>query len=68
MQSGFIESFNGSLRNECLNETLFSSPAEARGRIGAWKADYNNNRPHSPLGNLTPNEFASQLALEKQAP
>jgi putative transposase len=67
MQNGFIESFNGSFRDECLNETLFSSLPEARGRISAWKEDYNRHRPHSSLGNLTPNEFATQLALEKQA-
>lgn len=67
MQNGFIESFNGSFRDECLNETLFTSLAEARMRIGAWKDDYNDHRPHSSLGNLTPSEFASNLALEKQA-
>lgn len=67
MQNGFIESFNGSFRDECLNETLFSSLPEARDRISAWKEDYNTHRPHSSLGNLTPNEFATQLALEKQA-
>jgi putative transposase len=50
-----------------LNETLFSSLAEARMRISAWKDDYNHHRPHSSLGNLTPSEFASNLALEKQA-
>ena len=60
-------SFNGSFRDECLNETLFSSLPEARDRISAWKEDYNSHRPHSSLGNLTPNEFATQLALEKQA-
>ena len=65
--NGFIESFNGSFRDECLNETLFKSLAEARMRIGAWKDDYNGHRPHSSLGNLTPSEFASNLALEKQA-
>ena len=67
MQNGFVESFNGSFRDECLNETLFSSLSEARERISAWKEDYNSHRPHSSLGNLTPNEFATQLALEKQA-
>src|SRR5690606_22853799 len=41
MQNGFIESFNGSFRDECLNETLFSSLAEARDRINDWKEDYN---------------------------
>lgn len=67
MQTGFIESFNGSFRDECLNETLFSSLSEARDRISAWKEDDNSHRPHASLGNLTPNEFATQLALEKQA-
>ena len=67
MQNGFIESFNGSFRDECLNETLFSSPAQARAAISTWKEDYNANRPHSSLGNITPNEFAMKMALEKQA-
>ncbi len=47
MQNGFVESFNGSFRDECLNETLFSSLAQARAAITAWKEDYNRNRPHS---------------------
>lgn len=67
MQNGFVESFNGSFRDECLNETLFSSLAEARTRITAWKEDYNQNRPHSSLGNMTPSEFAMKMALEKRA-
>ena len=67
MQNGFVESFNGSFRDECLNETLFSSLTEARAQITAWKEDYNRNRPHSSLGNLTPCEFAMKMALEKQA-
>jgi putative transposase len=67
MQNGFIESFNGSFRDECLNETLFSSLPEARVRIAHWKEDYNHHRPHSSLGNLTPNEFARKLALEIRA-
>ena len=54
-------------RDECLNETLFSSLAEARKQITTWKEDYNNHRPHSSLGNITPNEFAMKMALEKQA-
>ncbi|MGI0525900.1 integrase core domain-containing protein [Rhizobium giardinii] len=69
--SGFkilsVESFNGSFRDECLNETLFSSLAQARTDITEWKEDYNRNRPHSSLGNITPNEFAMKIALEKQA-
>jgi putative transposase len=67
MQNGFVESFNGSFRDECLNETLFSSLAQARTDITAWRDDYNHNRPHSSLGNLTPDEFAMNITLEKQA-
>jgi putative transposase len=67
MQNGFVESFNGSFRDECLNETLFSTLAHARIQITTWKEDYNCNRPHSSLGNITPNEFAMKMALEKWA-
>jgi putative transposase len=67
MQSGFVESSNGSFRDECLNETLFSSLAQARTDITEWKEDYNRNRPYSSLGNITPNAFAMKIALEKQA-
>jgi putative transposase len=65
--SGFVESFNGRLRDELLNETLFLSLAEARSAITNWKEDYNNHRPHSALGNLPPVEFALKIRLEKQA-
>ena len=58
MQNGFVESFNGSFRDEWLNETLFSTLADARHHISLWKEDYNVNRPHSSLGNLTPREYA----------
>ena len=67
IQNAFVESFNGSFRDELLNETLFSSLAEARETITAWKEDYNRNRPHSSLGNLTPWAFATQTRLEIQA-
>ncbi len=67
MQNGFVESFNGSFRDECLNETLFSTLSEAKTKITEWKDDYNQNRPHSSLGNITPNEFAMKMALQKQA-
>jgi len=67
MQNGIVESFNGSFRDECLNETLFSTLTHARVEITAWKEDYNRNRPHSSLGNITPNEFAMKMALEKWA-
>lgn len=66
-QNAFIESFNGKLRDECLNETLFSSLAEARETLEAWQEDYNNQRPHSALGNLTPREFAEKTMMDKLA-
>jgi len=56
MQNGFMESFNGRMRDELLNETLFRGLADARARIAAWVADYNTERPHSALGYLTPAE------------
>jgi putative transposase len=58
MQNAFIESFNGRLRDELLNETLFTSLAHARVALGCWRADYNDARPHSQLGWRTPFEFA----------
>jgi len=67
MQNGFVESFNGSFRDECLNETLFSSLAGARRHIRLWKEDYNVIRPHSSLGNLTPREYAQNQHLHRQA-
>lgn len=66
-QNAFIESFNGKLRDECLNETLFSSLVEARETLEAWQEDYNNQRPHSALGNLTPTEFAEKTMMDKLA-
>ncbi|HET9629704.1 MAG TPA: IS3 family transposase [Novosphingobium sp.] len=53
-QNAFIESFNGSLRDELLNEELFDSLADARRKLAVWRYDYNNVRPHSSLGNRTP--------------
>ena len=66
-QNAFVERFIGSLRDELLNETLFMTLAEAKAHITAWKEDYNRNRPHSSLGNLTPNEFANRMTLENRA-
>ena len=60
MQNGFVESFNGRLRDECLNEHLFDSLPDARQLIGAWRRDYNHERPHSSLGGLTPRAFANR--------
>jgi putative transposase len=59
-ENAFIESFNGKLRNECLNENWFVSLEEARRTIEEWRIDYNEQRPHSSLGGLTPKEFADQ--------
>jgi len=61
MQNGHVESFNGRLRDECLNANWFRNLADARGKIGAWKDEYNGERPHSSLGYRTPNEFAEIL-------
>jgi len=59
MQNGFIESFNGRLRDELLNETLFTSLAQARVATALWRVDYNTARPHSQIAWRTPDEFAS---------
>ena len=61
MQNGFIESFNGRMRDELLNETLFFDLDQARQLIGAWVADYNTARPHSALGYQTPAAYAETL-------
>lgn len=55
-----IESFNGRLRDECLNVHQFLSLADAQAKIEAWQHDYNERRPHGALGHLTPNELAKQ--------
>ncbi len=59
-QNGFVESFNGRLRDECLNEHLFPSLAAARRIIEAWRTDYNTVRPHSTLGGMAPAEFTNR--------
>ncbi len=58
-QNAYVESFNGKFRDECLNEHWFATLAEARRQIAAWRIDYNENRPHSSLANVTPAEFAA---------
>jgi putative transposase len=60
VQNAFVESFNGRLRDELLNETLFRSLAHARIVLEAWQADYNTTRPHSRLGWLTPQAYAAE--------
>lgn len=66
MQNGLVECFNGRLRDECLNEPLFTSLAHARCVLAAWRHDYNTARPHSKLGGKTPAEIAGQRV--KQPP
>lgn len=61
-ENAFIESFNGKFREECLSENWLVSLEDARWTIEEWRLDYNNERPHSSLGNLTPTEFAAKQA------
>ena len=67
-QNAFVESFNGRLRDELLNEVLFTSLAHARAELATWQADYNTQRPHSQLGWLTPEEFAETSTRSMQRP
>ena len=60
--NAFIESFNGSFRDECLNANWFESLADAKAKIDAWQKEYNEFRPHSSLGDLTPRDFARKQA------
>jgi putative transposase len=57
-QNAFIESFNGRLRDECLNQNYFRTLDDARLRIEAWRKEYNDRRPHTSLRGMTPNQFA----------
>jgi len=76
VENGYIESFNGRLRDECLNGEVFFDLADARQKIERWRQDYNQQRPHSALADRTPNEFAQDAAcrpfalpsLDKTAP
>ena len=67
-QNGFVESFNGKLRDECLNEEVFDSLAHARKMLALWRHDYNHHRPHSSLGGLTPAARRSLEQSEGSAP
>jgi len=66
MENGHVESFNGRLRDECLNAELFLDMVDARQKLEAWRRDYNEKRPHSSVGNLTPTEFAKQVRTEQR--
>jgi putative transposase len=59
VENGYIESFNGRLRDECLNVEVFFSLADARRKLAIWLHDYNHHRPHSALADRTPSEFAA---------
>ena len=62
--NAFVESFNGRLRDECLNAHWFLSLADAKSKIEAWRRHYNESRPHTALGWLTPQEFALSAAQQ----
>ena len=61
VENAYIESFNGRLRDECLNSSWFQSLDDARRAVQDWRRDYNDVRPHSGLGDLSPSEFAKEL-------
>ena len=67
MQNGLCESFNGRLRDELLNETLFRSLPHARSALENWRCDYNTDRPHSRIGWLTPAGYAATFTIAAQA-
>jgi putative transposase len=64
-QNAFIESFNGSLRDELLNEEMFDNLDDARRKLAIWRYDYNNVRPHSSLGNKPPAEARRTLEISE---
>jgi putative transposase len=66
-ENAYIESFNGKFRDECLNEHWFLNLAHARSVIEAWRIEYNSERPHSSLGNRTPQEFADSRKAAENA-
>ena len=63
--NAYVESFNGTLRAECLDAHWFKDLTEARQRIEFWRIEYNASRPHGALGERTPNEFARQIAASR---
>jgi putative transposase len=65
VENGFIESFNGRLRDECLNTHLFWNIEDARKKLEQWRWDYNHQRPHSALANLPPAAFAASTVRGK---
>jgi putative transposase len=67
--NAFIESFNGRLREECLNVNGFAKLNEVRMRLQSWRQDYDHHRPRGSFGRLTPSEFAAKgQELDSEAP
>ncbi|TCP06446.1 integrase-like protein [Crenobacter luteus] len=66
-QNAYIESFNGRLRDECLNEHWFMSLSHVRAELAVWRKDYNEARPHSSLAYQTPAAFAAGFRMREQA-
>lgn len=67
-QNAFIESLNGSLRDELLNEELFDGLGDARRKLAVWRYDYDNVRPHAPLGNRTPEQARLACLQDRSRP
>ena len=67
-ENGYVESFNGKLKDECLNGELLLNLTEARYVVDRWRLDYNHHRPHSRLGWLTPAEFAARCRGRDRRP
>ena len=65
--NAFIESFNGRVRQECLNENWFLSLEDARQKVENWRQEYNNERPHSALGQMAPAQFARTKLIGAEA-
>lgn len=66
--NAFVESFNGTLRAECLDAHWFTTLAEAKQVIELWRREYNESRPHRALAEQTPSEFARQFAAQRELP
>jgi len=68
VENAYIESFNGRFRDECLNEHWFVTMAHARQAIEAWRIEYNTERPHSSLDDLTPEQYAKKISKPELLP
>jgi putative transposase len=66
-ENGFVESFQGRFRDECLNAAVFEDLRDAKRKIAAWRRDYNRHRPHSALGNLSPREYLRKWQSEARS-